>query len=64
LVAAAKEDRLSFSAADNGQQGKSPGSEAGARLGFACHGVTRDESGVMDTPPFPQRAFFGQTSEV
>src|SRR5262249_32712521 len=24
--------------ANNGQQGKSPGSEAGARLGFACHG--------------------------
>jgi hypothetical protein len=24
--------------ANNGQQGKSPGCEAGARLGFACHG--------------------------
>jgi N-acyl-D-aspartate/D-glutamate deacylase len=29
---------LSCSAANNGQQGKSPGSEAGARLGFVCHG--------------------------
>ena len=36
---------LSCSAANNGQQGKSPGSEAGARLGFVCHGVTRDEFG-------------------
>ena len=40
----AAENRLSFRAANNGQQGKSPGSEAGARLGFVCHGVTRDES--------------------
>jgi hypothetical protein len=33
-VATAEEDRLSFSAANNGQQEKSPGSEAEARLGF------------------------------
>jgi hypothetical protein len=33
---------LSYSAANNGQQRKSPGSEAGARLGFACHGGHRD----------------------
>jgi len=44
LVATATENRLSFNTANNGQQGKSPGSEAGARLGFVCHGVTRDES--------------------
>jgi hypothetical protein len=39
-VATAEEHRLSFSPANHGQQGKSPGSEAGARLGLCVTGVT------------------------
>ena len=49
-VATAAENRLSFSAANNGQQGKSPGSEAGAELGWdSCHGGHRDDLTIMDT---------------
>jgi hypothetical protein len=49
---------LSCSAANNGQQGKSPGSEAGARLGFACHGGHRDESNGNGRPLSPQQRDF------
>jgi hypothetical protein len=38
---------LSCSAANNGQQGKSPGSEARARLGFARHGGRGDPHHVL-----------------
>jgi hypothetical protein len=60
LVATAEEDRPSFSAANNGQQEKSPSSEAGARLGF-------DGSNNNGRPLSPQQRdfwksvqFFGQ----
>jgi hypothetical protein len=49
---------LSRSAANNSQQGKSPGSEAGARLGFACHGGHRDESNGNGRPLSPQHRDF------
>jgi hypothetical protein len=49
---------LSCSAANNGQQGKSPGSEAGARLGCACHGGHRDESNGNGRPLSPQQRDF------
>jgi hypothetical protein len=62
-VATAEEDCLSFSAANNGQQGKSPGSEAGARLGFVCHGVTRDESDGNGYPPFSTTCIFWTTRD-
>jgi hypothetical protein len=64
LVATAEEDRLSFSAANKGQEGKSPGSEAGARLGFVCHGITRDESEGNGYPAFSTTCIFWTTSEV
>jgi len=51
LVATAAEDRLSFSAANNGQQEKSPSSEAGARLGF-------DGSNNNGRPLSPQQRDF------
>jgi hypothetical protein len=48
---------LSCSAANNGQQGKSPGSEAGARLGFVCvTGVTVTNRTVMDARSLHNRA--------
>jgi hypothetical protein len=50
-VATAEEDRLSFSAANNGQQEKSPGSEAEARLGF-------DGSNNIGRPLSPQQRNF------
>jgi hypothetical protein len=50
-VATAEEDCLSFSAANNDQQGKSPGSEAGARLGF-------DGSNINGRPLSPQQRDF------
>jgi hypothetical protein len=57
LVATAAEKSLSFSAANHGQQGKSLGGEAGARLGFACHGGHRDEfrskAGRLSRPMAP-----------
>ena len=49
---------LSCSAANNGQQGKSPGSEAGATLGFACHEGHRDESNGNGRPLSPQQRDF------
>jgi len=49
---------LSCSAANNGQQGKSPGSEAGAILGFACHGGHRDELNGNGRPLSPQQRDF------
>jgi hypothetical protein len=51
LVATAEEGRLSFSAANNGQQEKSPSSEAGARLGF-------DGSNNNGRPLSPQQRDF------
>ena len=46
-----------------GPIGKSPDCEAGARLEFVVTGSPVTNRTVMETPPSPQRAFFGQPAK-
>jgi len=58
LVATAAEERLSFSAANNRPNKKSP-SDAGAKLGFVCQGGSpRDDSDGNGHPLPSQRTRF------